>query len=70
MFFIVCYSCFFYLLRLDVSQFQVQFNQLPVVEPEVCVANVNVVAVFVCDDFYLLHISTTFKIVRVRIVIL
>lgn len=70
MFFIVCYSCFFCLLQLDVSQFLVKFNQLHGVEPEVGVANVHVVAVAVRDDFYLLHISTTLKIVRVRIVIL
>lgn len=56
MFFIVCYSCFFCLLQLDVSQFLVKFHQLQGIEPEVGVANVYVIAVAVCDDFYLLHI--------------
>ena len=70
MFFIVCYSCFFCLLQLDVSQFLVQFHQLQGIEPEVGIANVYVIAVFVCDDFYLLHFLSVFKIVRVRIVIL
>ena len=56
MFFIVCYSCFFCLLQLDVSQFLVKFHQLLGIEPEVGVANVHVVAVFIRYDFYLLHI--------------
>ena len=56
MFFIVCYSCFFCLLQLDVSQFPVKFNQLKGIEPEVGVANEYVIAVAVCNDFYLLHI--------------
>lgn len=56
MFFIVCYSCFFCLLQLDVSQFLIQFHQLHGIEPEVGVANVHVMAVAVRDDFYLFHI--------------
>lgn len=60
MFFIVCYSCFFCLLYLHVSEFLVKFHQLQGVEPEVDVANVYVVAMFICDDFYLFHFSTSF----------
>ena len=61
MFFIVCYSCFFCLLQLDVSQFLIKFHQLQGVEPEVGVANVYVVAVAVRDDFYLLHFQLRLK---------
>lgn len=61
MFFIVCYSCFFCLLQLDVSQFLLKFHQLQGVEPEVGVANVHVVAVAVRDDFYLLHFQLRLK---------
>ena len=61
MFFIVCYSCFFCLLQLDVSQFLVQFHQLQGIEPEVGVANVYVMAVTVRDDFYLLHFQLRLK---------
>lgn len=60
MFFIVCYSCFFCLLQLDVSQFLVKFHQLQGIEPEVGVADVYVMSVFVCDDFYLFHCYTSF----------
>lgn len=42
MFFIVCYSCFFCLLQLDVSQFLVKFHKLQGIEPKVGVANVYV----------------------------
>ena len=61
MFFIVCYSCFFCLLQLDVSQFLIKFHQLQGVKPEVGVANVYVVAVAVRDDFYLLHFQLRLK---------
>lgn len=61
MFFIVCYSCFFCLLQLDVSQFLVKFHQLQGIEPEVGVANVYVVAVFIRYDFYLLHFQLRLK---------
>lgn len=60
MFFIVCYSCFFCLLRFNVSQFLIKFHQLQSVEPEVGVANVYVVAVVVRYDFYLFHCYTSF----------
>ena len=61
MFFIVCYYCFFCLLQLGASQFLVQFHQLHGIKPEVGVANVNVVAVAVRDDFYLLHFQLNSK---------
>lgn len=61
MFFIVCYSCFFCLLKLGASQFLVQFNQLHGIESEVGVANVYVMAVAVRDDFYLLHFQLRLK---------
>ena len=61
MFFIVCYSCFFCLLQLDVSQFLVQFHQLQGIEPEVGAANVYVMAVAVRDDFYFLHFQLRLK---------
>lgn len=38
------------------SEFLVQFYKFLGVEPEVGVANVDVVTVFVRDDFYLFHI--------------
>ena len=56
MFFIVCYSCFFCLLQLDVSQFLVKFHRFLGIEPEIGVANVYVIAVVIRNDFYLLHI--------------
>lgn len=60
MFFIVCYSCFFCLLQLDVSQFLVKLHQLQGIEPEVGVANVYVVAVVVRYDFNLFYFFLLF----------
>ena len=52
------------------SEFKIKFQQFLSIEPEIGVANVYVMSVFVCDDFYILHFLSAFKIVRVRIVIL
>ena len=64
--FIVFYSHFhnlnvFYCLQLHSSEFLVQFHQFLSVEPEVGVANVYVMSVFVRDDFYLFHIFRYLK---------
>lgn len=61
MFFIVCYSCFFCLLQLGASQFLVQFHKFLSIEPKIGVADVYVMSVFVCYDFYLFHIFRYLK---------
>lgn len=61
MFFIVCYSCFFCLLYLHVSEFLVKFHKLKGIEPEVDVANVYVMAMVVRYDFNLLHFQLRLK---------
>ena len=38
------------------SEFKIKFQQFLSIEPEIGVANVYVVAMFVRDDFYLFHI--------------
>jgi hypothetical protein len=52
-----------------VSEFKIKFQQFLSIEPEIDVANVYVMSVFIRDDFNLLHFLSAFKIVRVRIVI-
>lgn len=43
----------FYCLQLHSSEFKIKFQQFLSIEPEVGVANVYVMSVFVRDDFYL-----------------
>ncbi len=61
MFFIVCYSFFFCLLQLHSSEFKIKFQQFLGIEPEIGVANVYVMSVFVRDDFYLFHFQLRLK---------
>lgn len=43
------------------SEFKIKFHQFLGIEPEVGVANVYVMSVAVCDDFYLLHFQLRLK---------
>lgn len=42
------------------SEFEIKFQQFLRIEPEIGVANVYVMSVFICDDFNLFHFFLLF----------